>query len=208
MTFDDGYADNYTHAFPLACELKIPITIFLVPGHMEIGNSFWWATRLLRLARVEWATVEGRTYNLQRQEERKALAQAIDARFSQASSSNEWKEFLASLSKILDLPPSVVLQEKPAPLLTWTHVREMQESGWVSFGAHTMHHPDLGNLTDPVEVQREVGGCRDTLEPLLGHPVRTFAYPFGRTGDYGQRAVEQGGYSWAVTIYPESNLPK
>src|SRR5690349_8964841 len=33
LTFDDGYYDNYTHAYPLACELKLPITIFLVPGH-------------------------------------------------------------------------------------------------------------------------------------------------------------------------------
>src|SRR5438874_3785266 len=25
LTFDDGYYDNYTHAFQLACELQIPI---------------------------------------------------------------------------------------------------------------------------------------------------------------------------------------
>src|SRR5213083_3787190 len=26
LTFDDGYRDNYTHAFALACELQVPIT--------------------------------------------------------------------------------------------------------------------------------------------------------------------------------------
>ena len=40
LTFDDGYHDNYTHAFKLACELQIPITIFLIPGYIESGKPF------------------------------------------------------------------------------------------------------------------------------------------------------------------------
>ena len=205
LTFDDGYYDNYTHAFPLACELQIPITIFLIPGYMESGSSFWWISRLIRLARVDRVTLEGRTYHLDHQEERKALAQVIDARFSFGTSSTEREEFLASLYKILAVPSSVVLKEEPAPLLTWTQVREMQESGWVSFGAHTVHHPDLGNLVDPAEAQREVGECRTALEQQLGYPVHIFAYPFGRIGDNGLCAVKQAGYDWAVTIIPGVN---
>ncbi len=205
LTFDDGYYDNYTHVFPLACELKIPITIFLIPEHMESGNSFWWTSRLIRLAQVDKVTLEGCTYHLDQQEERKALAQVIDARFSNDTSSTEREEFLASLYKLLAVPSSVVLKGEPAPLLTWTQVREMQESGWVSFGAHTMYHPDLGNLVDPAEVQREVGECRTVLEHQLGRPVRIFAYPFGHIGDHGLRAVKQAGYDWAVTTMPGVN---
>src|SRR6266849_5116345 len=40
LTLDDGYRDNYTHAFALACELEIPITIFLIPGYIESGRRF------------------------------------------------------------------------------------------------------------------------------------------------------------------------
>ena len=205
LTFDDGYYDNYTHAFPLACELQIPITVFLIPGYMESGNSFWWTTRLIRLAQVDQVTWEGCTYHLEQQEDCKALTQTIDARFSQATSSTEREAFLASLCKMLAVSSSVVFKEQPAPLLTWTQVREMQESGWVSFGAHTMHHPDLGNLADPAKVQREIGECRTVLEQQLGHPVRIFSYPFGRIGDHGLHAVKEAGYDWAVTIIPGVN---
>ncbi len=195
LTFDDGYYDNYTHAFPLACELQIPITIFLIPGYMENGNSFWWATRLIRLAQVDRVTFEEYTYDLDDQEERKALAQVIDARFSHYTSSIERQKFLTSLYKMLEVPSSVVVEEEPAPLLTWTQVREMRESGWASFGG----------LAGPAEVQREVGECRTMLEQQLGYPVRMFAYPFGSIGDHGLYAVKQAGYDWAVTIRPGVN---
>jgi len=41
LTFDDGYRDNYTYGFALARELQVPMTIFLIPGYIEIGQCFW-----------------------------------------------------------------------------------------------------------------------------------------------------------------------
>jgi peptidoglycan/xylan/chitin deacetylase (PgdA/CDA1 family) len=37
LTFDDGYLNNYTYAYPMILEKKIPITIFLTTG--EIGTK-------------------------------------------------------------------------------------------------------------------------------------------------------------------------
>jgi len=205
VTFDDGYYDNYTHAFALARELQVPITIFLIPGYIECGNSFWWTDRFIRLARVDQAALDGRTYHLNRQDDRKALAQTIDAHVNHATSVARREEFLARVRIMLATPSSVVLEEEPVPLLKWAQVREMEESGWVSFGTHTMHHPDLQDLADPADVQREVRECRTVLEQQLGHSVRTFAYPFGHMGDNGLRAVQQAGYKWAVTTLPGFN---
>src|SRR5436309_5583703 len=73
LTFDDGYRDNYTHAFAFVRELQIPITIFLVPGYVESGDHFWWfeAERLTNHTQVDKVTVEGRTYHLKHREDRK-----------------------------------------------------------------------------------------------------------------------------------------
>jgi peptidoglycan/xylan/chitin deacetylase (PgdA/CDA1 family) len=35
VTFDDGFADNYTQAFPVLCREAIPATIFLAAGFMD-----------------------------------------------------------------------------------------------------------------------------------------------------------------------------
>ncbi len=156
LSFDDGYSDNYTHAFALARELQVPITIFLIPGYVESGEYFWWreGERLVRRTQVDEVTIEGHIYHLNQPDERKVLAQAIDSRLRHAPSVAQREAFLAFARKVLAVPSSIAPQEELTLPLTWTQVREMEESGWVSFGAHTMHHPILADLTDPAEVPR------------------------------------------------------
>ncbi len=212
LTFDDGYHDNYTHGFALACELEIPITLFLIPGYMESDNYFWWleADHLVRHAQVNEVTIEGQSYHLGQPEERSILAQTIDARVRYAASVAEREEFLALVRKALAVPSSVPQEEAMLPL-KWAEVRKMEGSGWVSFGAHTMHHPILACLRDAAEVQHEVMECRTVMEQQLSHAVRIFAYPIGKPehiGEEGLRAVRMAGYDWAVTTIEGINTPQ
>ncbi len=215
LTFDDGNRDNYTHSFKLACELQVPLTMFLIPGYIESGSRFWWleGDQLVSHAQVSVATIEGRTYRLDKLDERKALAQAIDARVRHATSIAEREAFLVSVRKALAEPSPGITEEEESvtAALTWAEVQEMEESGWVSFGAHTMHHPILAYLADPAEVQYEVAECRTVLERRLGHPVRTFAYPVGHLehiGEHAVRAVQEAGYGWALTTIHGFNTPE
>src|SRR5262249_4501932 len=146
--------------------------------------------------------LEGHTYHLDKLDERKALARAIYIRVRHASSVTDREAFLASIRKSMGGPSLAALEEKSMLSLSWAEVLAMEESGWVSFGAHTMHHPILAYLTDPAEVQYEVSECRVVLEQRLRHPIRTFAYPVGwldLIGENGIRAVHAAGYDWALT---------
>ncbi len=213
LTFDDGYYDNYTHLFPDVSRLHIPVTLFLIPGYLESGEYFWWGEgrRLVRRAEVEEVTLDEKVYRLSQADERNALSQAIDACLRHAESVAEREKSLISFRQMLAVPSSVTVEEEGDRPLTWAEVHKMEESGWVSYGAHTMHHPVLAYLANPDEVTAEVGICRTLLEERLGHPVRTFAYPVGRTehiGDEAVRAVKAAGYEWAVTTQAGVNTSK
>lgn len=212
VTFDDGYRDNYTHAFALAQELEMPITIFLIPGYLEKGTPFWWleSGRLVRQAGVAEVRLDGRVYHLDAADERKALAQCIDAHARYATSVAEREAFLRTMREALVVSAQTPETEEDllSRPLTWIQVQEMAASGWVRFGAHTMHHPVLACLADEAEVEREVGDARVVLERELGTPVRIFAYPIGQPkhiGECGRRAVQATGYQWAVSTLCGAN---
>ena len=188
------------------------MTIFLIPGYLDSGGYFWWkeGKRLVHRAQVDKVTIEGRTYHLAQPAEKKDLARAIDTHLRYAASVAEREAFLATVRKALDVPSHVTSEEEAMQPLSWAEVHEMEESGRVSFGAHTMHHHILAYLTDPQEVQQEVGQCREVLELQLGHPVRSFAYPVGQLQHVGAaaEAVRQAGYHWACSTRYGFNTPR
>lgn len=203
VAFDDGYQDNYTHAFAHARELQIPITIFLVLPSIESGRPFSWLAgedeHLVPYAQVNEATIESQTYLLNTADGRKQLAQAIDQRVRYPASIASRNAYLASVRQALGVASSLTEGEKRDLPLTWSEVEEMEKSEWISFGAHTMNHPILTCLTDPLEVDYEISESRAALEKKLEHAVRTFAYPYGEFGERELRSVRNAGYNWAVT---------
>lgn len=64
ITFDDGYADNHTHALPLLAERDMPATFFLTAGFLERDRRVMdqlaetWHTPVEQLAPLAWGQVE------------------------------------------------------------------------------------------------------------------------------------------------------
>jgi peptidoglycan/xylan/chitin deacetylase (PgdA/CDA1 family) len=68
-------------------------------------------------------------------------------------------------------------------------------------GGHGRHHRPLVGLP-AAEVQREVAGCREDLQALLGARIDSFAYPYGRYDASARAFAEQAGYRYACTTRP------
>ena len=45
ITFDDGYRDNYLHAFPLLKRLGMRATVFVSSGYVDTGQPFPWVSK-------------------------------------------------------------------------------------------------------------------------------------------------------------------
>ena len=67
--------------------------------------------------------------------------------------------------------------------LSLEEVRNLAQGRPIEVGAHTVTHPALSTL--PVAKQwDEIMGSKSQLEEILGRPVHTFAYPYGKKSDY------------------------
>ena len=64
------------------------------------------------------------------------------------------------------------------PMMNWKQVREMQDSGVVEFGSHTMRHRNLPTIALD-DVRWELEESKKRIEEKLGRELVGFAYPYG-----------------------------
>ena len=86
--------------------------------------------------------------------------------------------------------------EREFKLMDMDMVKEMEEYG-IEFGGHTKTHPKLANLLIE-EAKKEILESKATLEEKLGHPLVSFAYPYGNMNKEVRDVVANSGYQFAV----------
>ncbi|MEI8230421.1 MAG: polysaccharide deacetylase family protein [Candidatus Peregrinibacteria bacterium] len=121
LTFDDGYEDFYTDAFPLLKKYSAHATLFMI-------------------------------------------------------------------SSYIDRPGFLSLKE----------LKEINDSGLVEIGAHTVHHKNLTRISLK-KAEAEIAGSKTEIEQKLGIHVDTFAYPYGKWNPKLATIVEKAGFTAAVT---------
>ncbi len=83
--------------------------------------------------------------------------------------------------------------------LSWNETREMQKAG-MEIGSHTKFHPYLDDITDPMELKKEIADSKTILEESIGVPITSFAYPFGEHGTSSIEEVKRAGYKTARSL--------
>jgi len=207
LSFDDGWRDNYIHAFPILKKYAAPATVFVTSDAISSGRFSWYEFDDA-IFQTAAASIDLESFGLGR-------LPLGNARLRTAA--------LDSLHGILkhmehsrrqEVAESVVRRYgRPAGsriMLNWDELREMAESGLVTVGGHTISHPILTRVP-PAEARREIAGCKSIIEENLGRPVRFFAYPNGTPADMSQQLAElvcEAGYAAAfgMTAGPNYSL--
>lgn len=202
ITFDDGWRDNYTQAFPILKKYCVPATIFLATGFVGKDKIIWPDELCYCLDRVNAdkpAFEEVPSALICFNAEIKRYRQLGRERFFNKSIEllkeylpHERQEILEYFRSLLNSAPL------PRQMLSWDEAREMLSSRLVRFGAHTVNHEILDQV--PLQkVRDEVSQCNQELERHLGCKVRIFAYPNGNHNEYIRGVLIENGFNAAVT---------
>jgi len=84
------------------------------------------------------------------------------------------------------------------PLLSGDEIRALDASGHVEIGGHTLSHAKLNEL-DAESQAKEIRENKRVLEGILGHPMLSFAYPFGYLNESAKNQAREAGYAYAVS---------
>ena len=212
VSFDDGYADNYTEAFPIISNLGIPITLFLATAFIDEPAQLPWWDLLERVSRHRRGLLTGKLqgapveFDLNRPAGRVGFFRTW---------SNHLKRHPGDEAKVREwLHPYLPFdQEKPNDFLRWEQVRRMAASPLVDLAPHTCRHSDLG-LAGPGTYE-EVRLSRERIREETGAVSDLFSYPFGGYGSEDNHSLfqylEAQGIKAAFTTSPgtiSSNHPR
>jgi peptidoglycan/xylan/chitin deacetylase (PgdA/CDA1 family) len=197
LTFDDGYADNLTEAFPILQKHLLPVTVFVATRFLDGG--LMWHDAILEGVRV---LPEGHVLDLAPLALGTQAAGPVGTRYALARKIIDKTKYLAperrqavvdSLFANVDLPRDL--------MLTTMQLARLVECG-AEIGAHTHGHPILTSLSED-DAREEIELSKKILEERTGRPVELFAYPNGRPlRDYGPShvsMVQAAGFRAAVS---------
>jgi len=177
ITFDDGDRTVYENAFPILKKYNVPASVYVSPKATIEQQNFWFQEirgydeDMLRKVMVE----------LQLFEAGKVTSQ-IKPIFKKLALDDIWKVIKMYQDK-------TGTSSKPCYNMDTEQIIELDQSGLVTVGAHTLDHPILKNESDE-RASYEIKGSVEQLGEILNREIIHFAYPNGRYGeDFDEREM-------------------
>lgn len=211
ITFDDGYRNNKTIGLPELTRRGFASTIYLPTGLVGTDRRLWTTELQLLIERstateVDLGVIALGVRSLGTPQERAATTFDANEALKRLPHADRLRALAGIRARVGD---SAADDDGAFAILDWDEVRELAETGLVTFGGHTVHHEILSQLSD-ADVRDEVVGSVDATSSLGSGASSTFAYPNGRWRDFDDRAVtalRTAGCTGAVTTINGLNDP-
>lgn len=189
ITFDDGWQDTYTQAFPVLRKYNVPAVVFLVSHYLGTTQRPWPASAYSLLTKY----LELTPFTAAPPPQSAALEHigfsclASDRKLTPAQKIEEILERLKGLAEPVRDQALAELQaltrqhcnEEPSQpmMLSWNEVEEMSKFN-ISFGSHTKTHAILTELSAE-KLFDEISESKRLIQKNLSTHCRSFCYPNG-----------------------------
>jgi len=201
FTFDDGYADNFTYAYPVFKKYNIPFTIYVTTGFPDRKAVLWWYLLEELVRGRECINFESENKKFEficsSQKEKEDAFWNIRNIITGSSGNN----YASNINKIF-LPYFADIHKKTEELtLNWDQICQLNKDPLVTIGAHSVNHMNLSKISRSI-LKSEMMDSKKKIESHINCEVRHFSYPYGHRGEAEKREfkmAKQCGFLTSTT---------
>jgi peptidoglycan/xylan/chitin deacetylase (PgdA/CDA1 family) len=201
LTFDGGYKDLMTSAYPVLLKHGIPFTVYVPTAFPDRLGEAWW------LALEEIIARENRISLMMDRKERHFDIASMSEKYQLYEFLEGWMRSLAppdlsaaikDLCERYSVDLAALSRETS---MDWDDLARLAADPNVTIGSATVNYPVLSSLKD-ADAKREMTMGRAVAQAAFHRDVRHFAYPFGDRASFRRQHIamaEEAGFASAAT---------
>jgi peptidoglycan/xylan/chitin deacetylase (PgdA/CDA1 family) len=204
LTFDGGYKDLISSAYPVLSRHGVPFTVYVPTAFPDGIGEAWWLALEQVIARESRLSLvmnrQERRYDTPSAAEKYQLYEFL-FRWMRTLSPSDLSAAIRDLCTRYTVDLAALSREAS---LDWKDLTKLAADPSVTLGCATVNYPVLSNLKDAAAL-REMTMGRAVAEAAFRRDVLHFAYPFGDSASWHHKhavMAEEAGFVSAVSAVP------
>ncbi|MGC4100713.1 polysaccharide deacetylase family protein [Ferruginibacter sp.] len=175
LTFDDGFANNYSYVLPLLEKYQVPATFFIT-GIRSAGYNILWNDLLSIAYQYGPSSFVLRNDTFIKDRNGKYISSSTNEPLAALLRTTGFADKAAMMQALGNIHEKV--PEDYWLQLTAEQIKQLSQSLWVTIGNHSSYHNDLARI--PVaEAGEDMAASKKYLEGITGKSINAFAFPYG-----------------------------
>lgn len=179
LTFDDGYLNNYTNAYPLIKKYQIPAS-FYITGMNNLPQKFIWSDfvdLISKYIEIRHFEIEGEIFHKKSGKYYNNNGLSL-GQFIKTNTEWDWKKKLFEKFTGFEKIINQFQVDEYWKIMTDEQIIEMSQSPLITIGSHGYYHNNLGNIPLSTAIS-EVNFSKAYIEGIIQKNIDEIAFPDG-----------------------------